>query len=154
MDSHLWASTFLSQVPSPGAVGGQPLGVPTHSFRCSCPGVIPCCPCPHSALFLFQMGQEGEGTIWRVFLQFPFRDSCCEAKEAPGPWPNRLQLLHPALTRLQRVSAPWDRVLSHLPRHDSSANHLEPSFTRQGSVELIAHQNAELVHSGSEKEIA
>lgn len=41
------------------------------------------------------------------------------------------------------------RVLSHLPCHDSFVNHLEPSFTRQGSVEPIAHQNVGLVISAS-----
>lgn len=41
------------------------------------------------------------------------------------------------------------RALSHLPCHDSSVNHLEPSFARQGSMGLTVHHNVELVISAS-----
>lgn len=41
------------------------------------------------------------------------------------------------------------RVGSHLPRHNCPVNQLEPSFTRQKSVELIAHQSVRLVISAS-----
>lgn len=141
-------------MPSQGTGRGQrqvPRGCAgwgwTCSSRCSCPGTIPFCPHPHFALFLFQI-QEGEGRIWRVFLQFPICSSCCEAKEARCLWPSPLQLLQPALNLPSACLKPrGPRVLSHLLCHGSSVNHLEPSFTRQGSVELIAHQNIELVIS-------
>lgn len=41
------------------------------------------------------------------------------------------------------------RVGSHLPRHDCPVNQLEPSLTRQKSVELIAHQTVRMVISVS-----
>lgn len=55
----------------------------------------------------------------------------------------------PALRRLGGLTPVGLRVGSHLPRHDCPVNQLEPSFTRQKSVELIAHQTVRMVISVS-----
>lgn len=121
--------------------------------RCSCAGTIPFCPHPHSSLFLFQVGQGGrqdlEGVSSVSLLRFLLRSQGGSQSVAKST-----VLLHPAYLSPECLKLVGLRALSHLPCYDSSLNHLEPPFTRQGSAELIAHENVELVISASPKEIA
>lgn len=88
---------------------------------------------------LFQTRQEWEGRVWEILCSVSL---WILAAEQGGPRsvagstaiaPSSIDLLSGCLKPMGR------RALSHLPCHDSSVNHLKPSFTRQGSVELIAH---------------
>lgn len=78
---------------------------------------------------------SGEG------LQLPEREALEDRSPAVAP--------SSTLLSLEGLEPLGLRVLSHLPCHDCSVNHLEPSFTRQGSVELIAHQTVKMVISVS-----
>lgn len=85
------------------------------------------------------------------FGEFPFGDSCCEAKEAHSPWPHNCSCSIQHLLIFSVLPPLGLRVLSHLPCHDSSVNHLEPSFARQGSMELIVHHNVSWLFQHPEK---
>lgn len=91
-----WVSTFLLKLSSQGVEQGQLQGQSQEGLRTappgtgSCPGTVLCCSHPHSALLLFQIGQEWGGRMWRVFLEFLIQDSCCLAREAHSLWRNLL----------------------------------------------------------------
>lgn len=139
--THLGKCISVSSAKSGSGTGTAPGGADLLLW-CSCLRTIPCCPCPHFALF---------PTIERVFLQFPFGDSCCEAKEAHSPWPHNCSCSIQHLLIFSLLPPLRLRVLSHLPCHDSSVNHLEPSFARQGSMELMVHHNVSWLFQHPEK---
>ena len=102
--------------------------------------------------FSFKWGRRAKAGSGGCFFSFPF-EILAGKPESSRSLANGLQLLHPAFTRPQKCFGPSGLVvLSHRPCHDSSVN-LKPSFTRQGSVELIAHQTLSWLFQHLEKKL-
>ena len=145
----LWVSAKSGTEP-----GTEPQAQ-TGSSRGHCPGGAPFCPHSHSALFLFKTRQEWEGRTCggrgggRAFLQVSPLRFLLQSQEAQSTWPDPQVAPSSASLSLEDLKPMGLRVVSHLPCHDCSVNHLKPSFTRQKSVELIVHQTVKMVTSVS-----
>lgn len=161
----LWVSAKLGTEP-----GTEPQAR-TGSSRGRCPGGAPFCPHSHSAQFLFKTRQKWEGGTcggpgrggggWQeggaggggrrrgAFLQVSPLRFLLQSQEAQSTWPDPQVAPSSTLLSLEDLKPMGLRVMSRLPCHDCSVNHLEPSFTRQKSVELIAHQTVKMVISVS-----
>lgn len=153
VQSRLWASATSGSRARHRAPGSEPLGAQTCSSRCHCPGGLRFAHTHTLPSFSLKRGKSRKAgfkkRVGGVSSVFPLRfllqsqGGPQSVARSPAVAPSSTLL---SLEGLEPVGL---RVLSHLPCHDCSVNHLEPSFTRQGSVELIAHQTVKMVISVS-----